>query len=302
MAEQHSQQQILVGFPSAGKSTFLAALWQVITTGEVASSLSLINLDSDSVHIDMIHKEWLAGNPLKRTGVVEVDQISPVIMGLGRNGVEEVKLVIPDVGGEYFELQWTERRWPKDYDDLLKSANSFLLFVNPDRLTLGSMLTPEVGQLVSLLQTDEDAANDQPPAKEFDPKKSPTQVKFVELLQYFASRDYLLHLRKCVIIISAWDLLEKHFQSPDAWFEKQMPFLWQYLQTNDERFEYRIYGISAQGGELEDGEKRPTEKKKELLQLMRPSERIKVKYGENPTHHDITEPIKWLVGLSDHDG
>lgn len=64
--------------------------------------------------------------------------------------------------------------------------------------------------------------------------------------------------------------------------------LHQFLSANPETFEFRVYGVSAQGGDA-TGEGRA-----ELLRQT-PSERITC-IGPEAVAHDLTAPLVWLNG------
>ena len=138
----------------------------------------------------------------------------------------------------------------------------------------------------------------------FDPDRVPTQVKMIELLQFIASKSYLSHLTHIAVIISAWDRIKSFYKSPEEWLIQQTPLLDQYFKANQGRFTIRIYGVSAQGGEiLKEGTPADIEKASieaaRLAQFIKPSERIIVQERDSQPHHDITSPIKWLV---EHEG
>jgi hypothetical protein len=79
-----------------------------------------------------------------------------------------------------------------------------------------------------------------------------------------------------------------------------MPFLSQYLTTNQHLFETMMWGISAQGGVLTNdasGKVIETEVRTELLRRT-PSDRIRC-IAPNGASSDITLPLCWLSGLVD---
>ena len=86
-----------------------------------------------------------------------------------------------------------------------------------------------------------------------NPKDDPTQVQLVELLQFvrYLRNDQKLNL---TIVISAWDLLEaqSHKWKPQDLVKKELPLLWQYAKSNSDIFSVMYYGVSAQGGKLNE--------------------------------------------------
>ncbi len=120
--------QLMIGLPETGKTTFLAALWQVVISGEIRNSLRLVKLDANSEYVDQVHRDWLFTLPVERTNFNSNQTVS---MKLGLDKDQEItELVFPDMSGELFSLQWTERKWSKTYDDLVREA-TVSAHVNP---------------------------------------------------------------------------------------------------------------------------------------------------------------------------
>jgi len=97
-------------------------------------------------------------------------------------------------------------------------------------------------------------------------------------------------------MISAWDKAEGEGLDPKAFLSAKLPLLDQYLKSNRDGWNWRVYGVSAQGGEY-DQDKNGTTPRAEaarLRELDRPSERIKLVFGDSRTH-DLTEPLEWLM-------
>ena len=59
--------QLLIGLPETGKTTFLAALWQVVESDEVPGALRLEKLHGDREHLNKIRADWLCCSPMGRT-------------------------------------------------------------------------------------------------------------------------------------------------------------------------------------------------------------------------------------------
>jgi len=75
--------------------------------------------------------------------------------------------------------------------------------------------------------------------------------------------------------------------TPDYWLKTRRPMLAQFLETNDDIWELRVYGVSAQGGRL-------PQDKEALEKIRRPSERIRIA-GHDAGAHDISAPLRWLL-------
>jgi hypothetical protein len=111
-------------------------------------------------------------------------------------------------------------------------------------------------------------------------------VKVVELLQFLL--EHQPEGGRLAVVVSAWDRAAGA-ASAEGWVAERMPLLDQFLRANRERLSVRFYGVSAQGGDIRTGADG-------LLGKATPAERITV-LGPGATPHDITAPVKWLMGV-----
>src|SRR5437879_4920802 len=82
-----------------------------------------------------------------------------------------------------------------------------------------------------------------------------------------AAPAFVRRQRRLVVVVSAWDVVLERRPSPEQWLERERPFLHQFLTNNPESFAYRVYGVSAQGGDV-------TGDQRSELVRQTPSERI----------------------------
>jgi hypothetical protein len=284
--------QLIIGLPETGKTTFLAALWHVVTSKEVSESLRLLRFEGDRKHLNKIRKAWLTFKEVGRT-VQATEQI--VTMRLtAPNGAEPVEIVFPDMSGESFRQQWVDRKWTKEYDALVSEATGILLFVHSMKAMSPVRIDSDMADAVSALSGPEDMEDDasaidlEPSLLQWNPKHTPTQVQLVELLQFVDQRRQDWRILPVAVVISAWDLVTGNYETPEDWLSRRLPLLDQYLRSNVERFPARVYGISAQGAPLE-GDLSALEEHEHQ------SDRIIV-VGKDCAAHDITAPIKWGMG------
>ena len=123
---------LLIGLPSTGKTTFLAAFWHVVETGEIPGSLLLQKLQGDWSHLNLVRDEWLRCEPLIRTVQLGDTMVSMRLNNPSISNVTEV--FFPDMAGETFNLHWLDRQWDKDFDDLVREASGVLLFIHPQHV------------------------------------------------------------------------------------------------------------------------------------------------------------------------
>ncbi len=287
-ANEISSKKLVIGLPETGKTTFLAALWHVVYEEDVPGSLRLKELPDLNEHLNKIAQKWINCQPLERTAIGSEKMVSMKL--LETESDIEAQVFFPDMSGESFLNHLKDRQWEKEYDDLVREANGILLFINPEKLIEPIRIDQKepLIQEISNSQEEESGSTGSSDALPWDIEKVPTQVQLVELLQFYMNKPYSYRIPRIAVIISAWDLVQKHRGSPDLWLRKRLPLLSQYLRANKETFSYKVYGVSAQGGDLKkDGER--------LHKIVKPTERIMV-VGDKCNPHDITAPVKWLMG------
>lgn len=269
--------QMIVGMPNSGKSTFIAALRHLLVADEVETTLMLNGLAAEEEHLNRLEKEWINLQTVQRTKPSTEGWVELNIKN--RSTGELSSLLIPDLRGEAFEQPACTGQCLPDLYSALVDCNGLLLFTNADRADD----TLQIDDLQDILAPDGTSQT-----SPFTPEDMPEEVKIVELLQSINRKQKSVRKRNLAIIISAWDVISnsKKGMSPQAWFAKSRPMLAQFLESNDDKWAIRIYGVSAQGGRL------PQDQKK--LEKMTPSERVIV-IGHDAALHDLSAPLHWLM-------
>src|SRR5438128_642578 len=121
---------LMVGLPETGKTTFLAALWQMLRSGEIPGALQLAQLHGNREYLNKIADRWCRCEALGRTSLSEPETVS--IRVRDSNSGEMTELDIPDMSGESFEIQWEARECSPAYASLAETAAGVLLFVHPE--------------------------------------------------------------------------------------------------------------------------------------------------------------------------
>jgi len=311
--------QFIIGLPAAGKTTFLAALWHIVESRELDSSLILDHLDGDYNYLNDIRNLWSDSEELPRNKSIVDEYIVSMHLKTPETGIV-TKVSFPDLSGESFQLQWTDRQIEPNHLDLIQEAAGCLFFIHPQHVVqevLISEAQPIIDKLNSSIKesgkikdVEENFHSGKALSKEthldsttlsssdkkevdgkgsqeeeYDPRKSPTQIKLVDLLQVIIKHKKITPI-KIAVIVSAWDLIQESIK-PEDWVKKRLPLLYQFLCSNNHHFICKYYGISAQGGKLENAE--------ELRKYTNPSERIRVLLDEEPESNDITIPVKWVM-------
>lgn len=273
-------QQLIVGMPASGKSTFIAALRHLLLANEVHTELELAGLADVEAHVNRLEEEWLACQQVERTKPATEGWVQFRVRD--RSTLIEATLSIPDLRGEAYEQPAASGQCLKDLYQALADADGILLFTNADREDDALM----IDEFADILGTGE--ASLLTDVEPFRPEEMPEEVKIVEFLQVANRRPLRPRTRKIAVAVSAWDILAgREGLMPEKWLAKYRPMLAQFLDTNAELWEYRVYGISAQGGRL-------PQDKDALERIRRPSERIQVA-GHGAGAHDLTAPLRWLM-------
>ncbi len=132
-----------------------------------------------------------------------------------------------------------------DYVDGFSRDGGILLFVSADRRTDGLTLADLGPAIAGAEERDEE-----PVVREWSPPDVPQQVQLVELLQFLQRPPFARRCRRLGVIVSAWDVVLEPKPAPDEWLAREMPLLHQFLMNNPESFCARVYGVSAQGGDV----------------------------------------------------
>lgn len=163
-------------------------------------------------------------------------------------------------------------------------TDGLLLFVTADR----PQDDLSVRELASMIEGDETRSGDDGHIVEWSPELVPEQVRLVELLQFLQYPPFKRRRRRVAVLVSAWDVLPNPDLAPEEWVKRELPLLYQFMNTNVESFDSRVYGVSAQGGNVHINAA-----KEELLHKT-PSQRIKC-IGPHTNVHDLTDPVLWLM-------
>lgn len=280
---------VIIGLPESGKTTFLGALWHLVTAREILTALRFHNLRSgDVAHLNAIAARWREARVQERTAVGGDKLVS--INLLDPNDLT-VRVTFPDVAGEAYRRMWEERACDPEVADVLRTP-SVLLFLHADTIRAPRWVVDEV-ELTRKLGL--------PPPKgqgvPWHPRLAPTQVQVVALLQLLREPPLDVGPRRLAVMLSAWDRVAGEGLEPQLFLSTRLPLLGQYLRANADGWDWRVYGLSAQGGAYDSTDKDapPTAEAEALRSLDQPSTRIRLVNGGLETH-DLTEPLAWLMG------
>lgn len=304
---------LFMGLPNSGKSTFIGALWHILQSREIPSSLMIEAEPENREYLNKLREAWLKFEPPGRTTA----QYKPLEFQIKQDGKEGGFVFnFPDVSGELYESQFEHRSLSTDYHKLVTSCSGVLLFINPDYVRAPNLITDVddieksreafFGEILKKVQEQKKVVSESNVVEEklgekentgtkeikWQHKYSQTQVKIIDLLQMIM--PFIQRQCRIAFIISAWDVIIEANQlqptkdTPAGWFTKQVPLLHQFMESNGDSFLYEVFGVSAQGGSYKK------DKVQQLYKLNLPSERVVVQHGDD-VGKDITLPIKWLL-------
>lgn len=265
----------LLGMPDSGKSTYLAALYHLLTEDVPDVAVRLLRQPEQRAYLEALRTAWLAGEPIGRTSkddgeLVELDLSV---------GDRHVRFSIPDIAGECFRDVIAHRQADALIAQLVQQASGLLLFTHPDQLRPRVMIS-EAKELAELAGE----SYSPPQGQDFDPLLIPAETHLVDLLQWAGDTRQRAIPRRLAIVISAWDRCDG--LTPQQWLEARMPMLRHYLDGHPDVYTTAIYGISAQGGaygtDLD-------------LAAIRGYERAYVVDADGTRSHDLTAPLRWAA-------
>jgi hypothetical protein len=281
------QDVVVLGLPSSGKTTYLAALRHLLTANEVDVGLKLVNLRGEGIeHLHTLVDRWLRAQAQERTTETKSRTVT---MTLREKTGEEFELHFPDMAGESFQRMWEMRECDPSVAAQLRSRG-VLLFIHANKYKAPTWVVDEVQQnkALGIVPEPEQPVN-------WKPEHSPTQVQLVDLLQSLQSTALDAGPRRLAIVLSAWDKAAAEGHAPEAYLDRHFPLLRQYLANGiGEGWVWTAFGVSAQGGEYDEEDKPPREEAQRMRDLNIPSHRIKV-VTEDTESHDLTQPLTWLL-------
>ncbi len=289
---------IIMGLPSSGKTTFLAALWHLIESEETSCRLILDSYSGNLTYLNRISEAWRSFQAVPRTS--QVGNTDVTIKLRNRETNVSGAAYFPDLAGENFDLQVEERRCKSDFMEGFNDDDGILFFINADvkedalSITeLNSRMPPEElsdnTNATSEILTDE-VGRESEPLLEWEAKFLPEQVKIVQLLSDIIRPPFVSRQRRLAVLISAWDLTHGMNLTPQQWLSANMPIVDQFLRANSAFFEHAIYGVSAQGVSLNN------ESAIDEIANRAPSRRIQI-VSQEGEGHDLTEPLVWLMSV-----
>lgn len=292
---------VIMGLPASGKTTFLAALWHLIEADETECRLKLDGYRGDLSHLNRIAEAWRTFQKVPRTSQVGDADVT-INLRDSETGVSGAAF-FPDLAGEVFDLQVEERRCRSEFVEEVSVDDGILFFISADvkddTLSVAELNArlPGGGAIdIGTAGADLEAVTGDSPSptlrREWEPKLLPAQVRIVQILSDLLRPPFNPRCRRLAVLISAWDLTRGMELAPRQWLAVHMPLVDQFLRANETSFKHQVYGVSAQGVNLEDA---PAV---DEIARLTPSKRIQIA-GPESEGHDLTVPLVWLMSADE---
>jgi hypothetical protein len=267
----------IAGLPGAGKTTFLAALWHLVRSDEVPPELAFDGLEGiDVAHLNKIRLCWQQHMPMPRT---KPSQERIARINLKSKSGDRLTLAAPDFAGEGFRQMWTARRATKPIAQSARDATGHLLLINAEKVVYPLTVDDYRVQLEAMSAT---ASAEMP----FDAKKCPTAAMLADVLCSLEEPPVSAAPKRMMLALTAWDTVAHEGRSPDEVLAANLPLVRQMMRSRERDFQWRVVGVSAQGGDYDDFD---PNKAPDIA-----SERIKV-VENSGEHHDLTRMLSWLL-------
>lgn len=279
----------MIGLPSSGKTTFLAAFTYMLLEQTEAVLLHMNPEDKQEGLTEEFKKQidkWTKFEPLDHTEVGQIHKMKYTL-----RDAENVKYIleVPDRSGETFDDIIKDRYIEDDMKEDWRRADEILFFLHLDRMDIGDreeLLTEMPRETQELLSQEKKTEGVKEKSNE-KPPMFPGQYKVVELLQILC--DMRKVPLKVKFILSAWDSIEKNSEKkgtlfPEKVFSEKLPFIYQFMNSNKDSFLVQYWGVSAQGSDLAD--------EKEIEQMsyaVEPMERVKVADPMGEISYDLSK-------------
>lgn len=242
---------LLVGFPESGKSTFLAALISLLDSYADRMKLQKKEFKSLEGFSEKLHKQaqnWASFEPVERT-YKHVEE--HVVLELSDCDGKDYIIEIPDVSGELYDDMIGRRFADANMQNKICIADTILFFINLANSRDDSRLITDFPKTLQCAMANPDVDTDLHNYEEMT-----FQNKVVELLQiihYVKQQGF-----RVKIILSAWDVLDDdaltNSKIPMEVVKSEFPLVYQFVNNNRDWLSSEIWGISAQGCDLENEE------------------------------------------------
>lgn len=278
MSQPPNSSVLLIGGPDAGKSNFLFRFWLAVDGGHGAmikngfpDELEYLRDGSESL-LGGAFAGRTSGDVLEHASIPVKLAAKPELAGI---------LNVPDLPGEKILEVYRMRQWDDSWEDRIERDCGCLVFVRAGSTetvspldydaclrAFGAPLQAAQGRPLERLATTAPGVVVPEPEKDPDPpgeggnhkasRAAPTDVVLTDWLQFlrsaFTDRVGGAYRPRVGLIIAAWDALPADQQDvePAEYLKENFPLIAQFVDTNGDRFDFQIFGLSILSGDLKE--------------------------------------------------
>lgn len=270
-----SKKLFILGAPNAGKTTFLGALDYSVVQNNVKTKLTLDNTTGEQQYVHMLGLKWSEVEDVGRTLIGQEIEHQLLHLTDGKNILE---LEFPDFSGETFQNIYENREIAMDLKEKIEDADAILYFINVEDIVPAQFIS----EVSKELRLKNDNQKERKPCDD-----DPLHIQTIDMLQII---DRLKNEPvRLGIVFSAWDLVEPDMQNDvEEYIKNKLNMLWQYMNSNKNKFSVKMWGVSAIGGKIQDASR--------LAEVDEPMERIMIINESGKKSHDLTTIIAEMLG------
>lgn len=270
----------IAGVPDAGKTTYIAALWDIIKRNGSNLELQFTTNPENTTYLNEIWEYWVIMKKIERSNIPVPDDIT-INVKRTKDG-EELELDIPDFMGEQFQ-KIIDHTLPDNIKQWIEQSDRMLYFINVLDDNIKDDMEQDDGQ------TEEDIDRDKEKKKTplLAPEKMMQASQNMMVLKYIANHT---KMKRVAVGLSAWDVKMKGGKNPEEFLKQRSPALYNFIKWHFK--DCVFFGVSAQGFDYKDKNERATEMKEKA----RNSDRAFIVFDkEMEPSPDLTKPLNYLI-------
>lgn len=269
----------IAGLPDAGKTTYIAALWDIIKRSRSKLELQFTTSPDNTTYLNEIWEYWVKMTKIERSKTPIPDDITINVKRTSDG--EELALDIPDFMGEQFQ-KIIDHTLPENIKKWIDQSDRMLYLIN----VLDDGLKDDMEE-ESAKTDDIDRQKERKDALLLAPEKMMQASQNMMVLKYIANHA---KINKVAIGLSAWDEKMKSGKTPEEYLQQRSPVLYNFIKYHFK--DCVFFGVSAQGFDYS----KKAEKATEMKEKARKSERAFIAFDkEKDLSPDLTKPLNYLI-------
>lgn len=269
----------IAGLPGVGKTTYIAALWDIIMRQAQRLSLEFTTTPDDMTYLNDIREYWMRMRVIERSKIPAPSYIKMNLIRISDN--QKMVLNMPDFMGEQYQ-RIIDHTLADSIKEWINTADGMLFFI--DKL-------------------EEDASKDDLEEDDYEEQIADRNQEKQDALALTVDRMMITSqnlmvlkyiwanapkIRKLAICISSWDKKSQEGFSPEGYLENRSPVLYHFIKYHFRNVVY--YGVSAQGFDYNN----LNDKKEEMTQKTQNSIRAFIIDEKGQDSPDLTIPLNYL--------